>query len=148
MEKVVAIASAKALGKSSIPSKGNTLNQARQRWGLSVAEAASVLEIAIADYASMEHDANIDINLVEAEYKFEEYMERVRSGPHRNLLFSVYPLGFCREIMRLSVDEIAEMMGYSKETWKKFESNHRSLSEDKVRRLERLISEEFKSFCG
>ena len=123
----------------------------RQAYGLSPAEAARALGIPEALYDLWEADPVARLNGpgdVHVENVFTAYSRRhhmVNRG--LNLIFATYPLHMARELLCLTLPEMAQAYGATANTWKKYECNHRILPKPILDRIETDVRAQFRSLC-
>lgn len=65
-----------------------------------------------------------------------------------NVLFGSLPLSVARDILDMSVEEIAALYGYKRSFWIKFEANARAVPVDIIEDLQSKLQGRFAVLCG
>lgn len=127
---------------------GSKVRRVREEYGLSVIQAAAALDTTSSNIELWE--ANWDLGPGEdfLRSQFENFVRSKSAEDLSNLLFSVYPLKIAREILGLTIEEIAHQFGdYSKSAWQKFESNDRVLDRSILLMIEDRVRIHFAEAC-
>lgn len=117
----------------------------RKEYGLSLLEAAIALGLSASALEGMERAPLTSEESLRRKY---ELFCGTRSSSGKNLIFGHYPLRVAREILQLTVDEMAARFGYTGNSWRRIEANARPLSADTIRAIERQVRERFSTICG
>lgn len=124
--------------------------RARQRYGLSLRQAASALGVDHSLVESWERGAEAPIDAEAAAAAYSTYAENTEAlrTSGKNILFGCFPMRVAREILQLRTDEIAAEFGYSVSYWTKIEANARSAPAHVIEALENRIKETMSELCG
>lgn len=125
----------------------NSLYDARKRYGLTLLEAARALGTSPTRLEREEGRRVPTIDAGKAAAKFEIFRAEGQGSAGKNLLFGVLPLRAARDILDMSVDDIASKYGLSPSHWRKLECHAREVSPDMLNRLERDVRQSFESIC-
>lgn len=121
----------------------------RRQFGLTPMQVAEALAVSTATIEAWERGLNSPPDIGTATDKIGAF---AKSGPSRqqgkNLLFGHYPLRLGRELLSLSIEEMATQFGYSKSSWTKIEANFRPLPADKLERIESFVRTKLAEICG
>lgn len=114
----------------------NSLKALREQYDLTQVQASIALGVSHATIQNWERGwgaPSIDISIEE---KYRSFFDTHGEHAGKNMLFGLYPLSFARQVLRLSVEEIALKNGYSVNSWRRFEGNTRILAEDTLKKIE------------
>ena len=144
MSKIVNITDAKGAAST------RSFQDIRAEFNLSRTQAAEALGMSRASIDNWERKSYTARNEVELKEKFQAYLDETNGDPKRgrNLIFNRFPLRMAREIMELTVAQMAEKYGYSESAWKKFEGNGRPLSAEVKTALEKDVRTKFMESCS
>ncbi len=118
----------------------------RKQYNLSVIQMAKALEVAPSMIGDFERGAENPPSPKALRDAVDRYC-RGSIDEDNNLVFSVYPIGVARSLLRLSPEEAAIKYGYTAGTWQKFEANIRVLPADIREKLEREIRRELRKLA-
>jgi transcriptional regulator with XRE-family HTH domain len=156
---------------SEVSAKASSLRRAaRRQFGLSLTQAAAAMFVCSSTIESWENSESPHPSPVDLETHYEKYFNSLSNKDDRNLIFGIYPLRLARDFLRYedisgrsdvtvrnksgdsanlsTISGIAAYFNYSPDTWRKFESNARSLPADVIREIEELMRGQFSSICA
>jgi transcriptional regulator with XRE-family HTH domain len=123
---------------------------ARQKYGLTLTQAASALGItpSVLDAWERGGDAQIDPAMAAAAFeKYAENTEALRTSG-KNLLFGCFPMRVARDLLQLEIKQIAAEFGYSPSYWSKIEANARAAPPEIIEQIESRIRDTMGELCG
>ena len=123
---------------------------ARQRYGLTLTQAASALGVTPSVLDKWERGSEAGITPGQALRAYDTYVintESLRTSG-KNVLFGYFPMRVARDILSLEIDEIAREFGYSPSYWRKIEANARTAPELVVEELEARIKDTMTTLCA
>ncbi len=127
---------------------GASIRDIRNEYGLSVVQAAKALETSPSTIEAWEAHPDMGPQEKTARAKIANFvLEHGRDGG-KNLLFGAYPLRLAREILGLSIKEMASAHGYTVPAWQKIEAHARILARDKILEIEDCVRDHFVSVCN
>jgi transcriptional regulator with XRE-family HTH domain len=136
------------LFENGVPDKRRSqINAIRREYGLSLLQGATALNISASELERLEGDKSYAPNIEEFACKFENFIMTSGGTAGNNLLFRTYPMRVAREILNLSVSQIAKRYGYTAESWKKIEANARPIDLAKIKLIENDVRDQFSSVC-
>jgi len=124
-----------------------SLRSIRNEYGLTILEAARALDLAASTVEQLERDEGPDISPEQVRQKYEMYAATTNSDG-RNLIFGHYPLRMARELLGLSLDEMAARFGYKTSSWKRIEANARPLRPGVREEIEHQVRTRFTAICA
>lgn len=119
----------------------------RNQYGLTVIQAAVALATTTHNVETWEANPNMGPSDAVVRQNFAEYQRLNFGRIDSNMLFAAYPLRVARDMLDLTLGEIAADFGYSAAAWQKFESNQRLLDRKKLRVLEARVRTHFVDTC-
>jgi transcriptional regulator with XRE-family HTH domain len=126
----------------------STVRLIREEYGLTVIQAAAALGTTGSNVELWESKPDLGPGENFLRSQFEDFVRKNSINNVSNMLFSVYPLKLAREILGVSIEQIAsEHGGYSKSAWQKFESNDRILDRKILLQLEDKVRSHFANAC-
>jgi transcriptional regulator with XRE-family HTH domain len=123
------------------------LNTLRREYDLSLLQGATALNMSASELERLEGDRCYLPDIGEITCKFEDFIMTSGGAAGNNLLFRTYPMRVAREILNLSLPQIAQKYGYTPESWKKIEANARPIDAAKIRQIENDMRNQFSSVC-
>ena len=123
------------------------LRAVRSEYGLSLLQAAVALGISASAVEEMERHGDDVFAPEMVRRKYELFVGTTNFGVGKNLLFDTYPLRMARELLDLSIDEMASRFGYKPSSWKRIEMNARPLHPDILARIEAEVRHKLSSVC-
>lgn len=136
-------------GPTSFVFLGKQLRNEREAKKLTLAQAATALGISPITLDGWEQGRKPQISVSEARESYDRF--RINTNSCRksgnNLLFGVFPIRIARDILELSVDQMAEKVGYSRSSWAKMEANARNVPPEKIEEIEILVNSAWNSAC-
>jgi transcriptional regulator with XRE-family HTH domain len=128
--------------------KVSKVKQLREEYDLTVIQAAAALGTNSGNIELWESDIELGPGENFLRSRFEDFVRKNSASSVSNMLFSVYPLKLAREILDLTIEDIAQEYGdYSKSAWQKFESNDRVLDRKILLRIEDKVRTHFSNAC-
>ncbi len=128
---------------------GQALRQERVSAELSLRQAAAALEVSPITLDGWEQGRKPQVKPEFATARFAQFRVDTeccwRAG--NNLLFGVFPLRIARDILGLTVDEMAVRCGYSRSSWSKMEANARIVPEAKLFEVEGWVRAAWDHAC-
>ena len=128
---------------------GKSLRNVREQAELSLVQAAVALEISPVTLDAWEQGRKPQSDPTTVASKYKAYRDNTnycqRNG--NNLIFGVFPLRVARDVLGLSVEELAASVGYSQSSWTKIEANARILPNDKLFEIEGRLMAVWDSAC-
>ncbi len=116
------------------------LRAVRQEYNISLLQFALVLETPCSQVQIWEVQPPSSLSENEVRLKIEVYLHSGRDVRRdNNVLFGVYPISIARQLLLLSLEEIAKLCGYTSNSWKKIEANTRPVRHEVMNLLEELI---------
>jgi transcriptional regulator with XRE-family HTH domain len=132
-----------------VSSHDNPLRALRKNAGLNLLQAAEALGTSASAIEKMEGQVTAIRTAEEIETSYRLFLEKSSDADSKNLIFGLYPLRIGRELLQLSLEEMARKYNYTPNTWRRIESKARPLSvtviakiEDEVRAKLRTILKE------
>lgn len=119
----------------------------RNEYGLSLLQAAIALRISASALEDLERSGDPKMGGEEIRRRYELFVG-TNAPEGKNLIFGHYPLRMAREILGVSVEEIAAANGYTANTWKRIEANARPLRRDILQKIECQVRDKFKAVCA
>ena len=124
------------------------IKKLRDEYGLTVIQAAAALGTKSSNIELWEANSDLGPGEDYLRSRFENFVRENGASSVSNMLFSVYPLKLAREILGLSIEDIAHEYGdYSKSAWQKFESNDRILGREILLQIEDKVRAHFSNAC-
>lgn len=120
---------------------------ARIEYGLTILEAAKALDLSASAIEELERSDEPRFSLVEIRRKYELFLGTGGAGG-KNLIFGHYPLRMAREVLGLSLEDMAGAFGYTANSWKRIEAHARPLQRETLERIERQVREKFSAICA
>lgn len=120
----------------------------RNEYGLSLLEAASALGISAAAVEELERGRTEPLGGEALRRKYELFIGTTDAGVGKNLIFGSYPLRVARELLEISLDEMAAKFGYTANSWKRIEANARPLSPELLRNIEKEVRDKLATVCA
>jgi DNA-binding XRE family transcriptional regulator len=110
----------------------------RRQAGLAPTQLAEALDVSTATIEAWERGLNSPPDIEVAARMVEAFAGSDATGQQgKNLIFNHYPLRVARDLLSLSVEQMAEEFGpYSRSSWTKIEASFRSLPDETLRRIE------------
>ncbi len=129
-------------------SSSNPLYLARKEYGLSLSQAAVALGMSPTQVERDELRAKPTVDVNQARQAFEVFIAtHLGSGAGKNLLFGQMPLRVARDILGMSVAQIAARHGMSESQWRKMECHARLLEKPVLDQIQQAILEHFDGLC-
>ena len=129
---------------------GKQLRDARVVEQLTLSQAATALGISPITLDAWEQGRKPQISVADATSRYKKYRVDTnfcrKSG--NNLLFGVFPIRIAREILGVSLDEMAVKLEYSTSSWSKMEANARIVPAEKISEIESLVGDAWNAACG
>lgn len=128
---------------------GRQLRRRRESAGLTMAQAAISLGISPITLDGWEQGRKPQISPEDADLSFTKFRSDTnacrRAG--NNILFGVFPIRIARDILQLSLEDMANEFGYSSSSWSKMEANARIVPKDKLKQIETQVAEAWSAAC-
>jgi transcriptional regulator with XRE-family HTH domain len=132
-----------------LPTGGSDFRTLRRQFGLSPTQVAEALDVSPATVEAWERGLNSPPDIRSARTRVDAFAQADPSGQQgKNLLFGHYPLRLARELLSLSVDEMASRFGFSKSHWTKVEANFRTLPPETLKEIETFVRARLAEVCG
>lgn len=137
-------------------SVGLELKQARTKFRLTLTQAVSALlaeaniEVAPNTLETWENGRNPGVDVAVAAAAYEKFAldSEVCRHAGKNLMYGSIPVSTARDILDLSIPQLAHILGYSPSFWIKIEANSRFIAEDKLAILEAMVQMRFMQVCN
>lgn len=126
----------------------NAITRIRREYGLSLLQGAKALAVSASTLERMESTKDISLGEEDLRRKFEVFVVTSGGDAGKNLLFRTYPLRLARELLKLSIPQMAARYGYAPSSWKKIEANARLIDTDRLRQIEHDVRDEFAQTCA
>ena len=128
---------------------GRRLRRRREAADLTLAQAATALGVSPITLDGWEQGRKPQISPDDADRLYHKF--RIDTNNCRktgnNLLFGVFPVRIAREILQLSLHEMATEVGYSASSWTKMEANARIVPREKLEEIEARVADAWNSAC-
>jgi len=112
----------------------------RQEYNLSLLQFALALGVPCHQVQVWEAKPPLSLSEDEVCSKIEEYLHSGKDiRRDNNVLFGVYPISIARQLLMISIKEVAKLCGYKLTSWQKIEANTRPVRHEAVGLLEKLI---------
>ena len=124
--------------------------RARQRFELTLTQAASALTVTPSVVEAWERGAEAAICVEAAEKAYARYVENTEAlrTAGKNMLFGCFPMRVARDILQMDIDGIASLFAYSPSYWAKIEANARCAPPHVIETLEQRIRDTMGELCG
>jgi transcriptional regulator with XRE-family HTH domain len=128
---------------------GRQLRRKREEARLTLAQAATALGISPITLDGWEQGRKPQISPEDAECAYVQFRRDTNNcrKAGNNLLFGVFPVRIARDILDLSLEEMASELGYSASSWSKMEANARIVPADKIAAIETKVAEAWNAAC-
>ncbi|HEU0098703.1 MAG TPA: helix-turn-helix domain-containing protein [Allosphingosinicella sp.] len=128
---------------------GRKLRGKREEARLTLAQAATALGISPITLDGWEQGRKPQISADDAERAYDRFRRDTNNcrKAGNNLIFGVFPVRIARDILELSLEEMAQELGYSASSWSKMEANARIVPADKIAQIETRVSEAWNAAC-
>lgn len=139
-----------AFRDAKIPDSKFDFRTLRTELGLTRAQAAIAMGASPATIENWERNPDSGPNEVTATNKMQTFIRENGDDATvgKNLLFGHYPLRLARELLEVSIEDIANQYGYKKSAWQRFEGNSRPLNKDILLKVESDVQFYFGELCG
>ncbi len=124
------------------------LKDCRKIYGFSVVQAAAALNVSPATYERMEQEVIAPPTQEWTEGQFDVFLDREDVTATGNYVLNAFPLRVAREVIGLSVEQMADMFHYQPSTWRKFEANARKLKPETLGEVGQMVRDRFDSVCS
>lgn len=137
------------------PLSSRKLKNARLHSKLSLTQAVLALEEALdmevtpGTLEGWESNRTPGVCYDEAGNAYSAFAERAKNYRHagKNMLFGAIPLSSARDILDLTIEQIASKFGYKNSTWTRFEANARVIPEEIVVEIQNSIRIRMADLC-
>lgn len=128
---------------------GRQLRRKREEARLTLAQAATALGISPITLDGWEQGRKPQISAEDAARAYDQFRRDTNDcrKAGNNLIFGVFPVRIARDILELSLEEMAQELGYSTSSWSKMEANARIVPADKLAEIEMRVSEAWNAAC-
>lgn len=137
-----------AFKPAALPQKSYRIRDIRRELGLSLSQAAAALEVSAATIEIWESNPETAPCSIEISDRFHAFIAKNGIQAGKNLIFGCYSLRLGREILGISIDQMAKDYGYSKSSWLRIESNCRSLPDEKLKNIELRVKNHLAGLCS
>jgi transcriptional regulator with XRE-family HTH domain len=134
-------------GVGARPINKTNLREARKEFGLSLSQAAAALDTSPVMIENWERNSGMGPSIELIVDKFQSFIQKHGSEAGKNLIFGHYSLRMARELLGLSIQQVAEKYGYKPSVWPRLENNSRLLPEDKIKQIEEDVRSHFARIC-
>jgi DNA-binding XRE family transcriptional regulator len=131
-------------------SHGRLLRSERESATLTLAQAAAAIGISPITLDGWEQGRKPQLTPSAAKKAYRQFRNDTnhcfKTG--NNLFFGVFPIRIAKDILGLSVEQMAAKSGYSVSSWTKMEANARLVPPTKVAEIEGWVSSAWNAACG
>lgn len=122
----------------------------RESFGLTRNQAATAMGTSVATIEYWELNPLKGPDELTATNTLQDFVREngISFSEDKNLLYGHYPLKIARDLLSLSIDEIAKRYGYKKDAWQSFESNRRPLKREIICEIESDVRSHFNNLCN
>lgn len=125
-----------------------SIRELRKEMGLSLSQAAAAMGVSAATIENWEANPGMGPGPDIVTDKLQSFIRENGTDAGKNLVFGHYPLRVARELLGMSVAEIAKAYGFSPSAWQKLESNGRALSKERLSVIEEDVRNHFERICA
>lgn len=126
---------------------GEHLRDVRREFAFTLAQAAAALGVSASTVENWERTGSDRITVAAMRRAYSIFAEDSNWASGNNLVFGCYPIRLARQLLELSVAEMAVEFGYTKSAWLKIEANARCLSKDRIAEIENRVRTRLAAVC-